>query len=112
MQKLLLATLTMTALLTVSVQGKERAQEHRATWSHLSAPRRLLDGNIPINVSTGHAAPAVFDFNGDGKKDLIVGQFMDGKARVYLNKGTNNAPRFQGFTYLKAEGQTATVPYG
>src|SRR5262249_48633033 len=98
-----------------SVQGMETGHEkraHHAAWSRLSAPRRLLDGAGPINVTTGHAAPAVFDFNQDGRKDLIVGQFEDGKARVYLNRGTDSAPRFRGFTYLKAGGQTATVPFG
>jgi len=60
----------------------------------------------------GHASPTVFDLNGDGLKDLLVGQFGEGKLRVYYNRGSNRSPRFEGFEYVKAGGQDATVPYG
>jgi hypothetical protein len=78
----------------------------------LEEPKLVMDGDQPINVEVGHAAPYVYDIDGDGKKDLIVGQFGGGKVRVYLNKGTKSEPRFQGFTYLQAGGGDATVPYG
>jgi hypothetical protein len=78
----------------------------------LAAPVQVLDGDKPIDVTTGHAAPAVFDINGDGRKDLIVGQFDGGKARIYRNKGTNGAPSFEGYTFLIAGGETASVPHG
>lgn len=83
-----------------------------ADWKNLSAPQRILDGAKPIDVEMGHAAPAVFDFNRDGKKDLLVGQFGGGKMRIYLNKGSNTAPKFRGFTYLTIGGKPASVPYG
>jgi hypothetical protein len=78
----------------------------------LEAPVRVLDGEKPIDVDIGHAAPAIHDFDGDGKWDLLVGQFKDGKARIYHNKGTNSAPKFEGFEWLKAGGVDAKVPYG
>jgi hypothetical protein len=86
--------------------------DSKTAWQNLGAPQLILDGNKPINVDIGHAAPAVIDLNGDGKKDLLVGQFGEGKVRVYLNQGGDESPRFEGFTYLKAGGTTVTVPYG
>ena len=78
----------------------------------LGEPTRLMDGGEAINVDIGHAAPWVYDFDGDGKRDLLVGQFGDGKLRIYTNKGTNEAPKYDGFTWLQAGGADATVPTG
>lgn len=66
----------------------------------------------PIDVETGHAVPVVTDWNGDGKKDLLVGQFSGGKIRVYLNQGTDSAPTFKDFTYLQAGGVQISLPAG
>lgn len=52
----------------------------------------------PINVG-GRAAPVADDWNGDGKKDLLIGNF-DGNIRVYLNKGTDAYPQFGSFYNL------------
>jgi hypothetical protein len=65
-----------------------------------------------INVDIGHAAPVYTDVTGDRIPDLIVGQFHEGKARIYKNGGTATAPSFKEFTYLQAGGKTATVDYG
>ena len=74
------------------------------------APTKVLDGKEPIDVEIGHATPNLADWDGDGKTDLLVGQFGGGKLRVYLNRGTNAEPRFKGFTYVQAGGKDATVP--
>ena len=78
----------------------------------LAAPVLVNDGAKAINVDTGHAAPWVHDMNNDGKPDLLVGQFDGGKLRIYMNKGTREAPKFDGFEYLEVNGKEATVPYG
>jgi len=44
--------------------------------------------------SGSYSAPAVADWNGDGKKDLIMGNF-NGRLEVYLNVGTDEEPRFR-----------------
>jgi hypothetical protein len=80
------------------------------THDRLAAPVLLLDGKKPIDVDVGHATPYVADWDGDGKKDLLVGQFGEGKLRIYLNKGTDENPKFDGFTYLQAGGKDASVP--
>lgn len=105
-----------------------------AQSNDLLPPVRILTGNAPIDVTTGHAAPYVLDFDGDGVRDLLVGEFGDGKfpadelptnlaagwrkpdrfangrVRIYRNHGTDTAPRFEGFEYLQADGDVATVP--
>lgn len=66
----------------------------------------LLSGTEgPIRIGHhGLAAPALFDHDGDGKKDLWVGEF-EGRpslVRVYRNEGTNKAPSFSGqWTYAQ-----------
>src|SRR5918992_2372355 len=58
-------------------------------------PYQLLSGDEPLDVGgIGYAAPFVGDFDMDGRRDLLVGQFRDGKMRIFLNKGTDQAPKF------------------
>jgi hypothetical protein len=75
----------------------------------LSAPVKVRAGGGILQVDGGHLDPWVCDFDGDGKRDLLVGQFMPGKLRFYRNLGSNNRPRFDGFTYVKAAGRDAAV---
>ena len=78
----------------------------------LEVPVRLLADGKPIDVPVGHAAPYVVDWNRDGKPDLLVGQFGEGKLRIFLNEGTAKEPIFGKFEYFRAEGEDATVPTG
>jgi hypothetical protein len=71
-------------------------------------PVRLKGGGEFIRVeSPGYASPCWADLDGDGKKDLLVGQFRDGKIRVYRNLGDGELAAGE---WLKAEGQVASVP--
>jgi hypothetical protein len=79
----------------------------------LAPPVHVLAGGKPLDVErSGHAAPFVGDFDGDGRPDLLVGQFDGGRLRVYRNTGTAGAPTFDTYTYFVAGGQTGRVPEG
>jgi len=78
----------------------------------LTPPVPLLAAGQPINVDVGHAAPFVADLKGDGKMVLLVGQFGEGKLRLYPNVGTKAAPKFDKFEWFQAGGSLATVPAG
>ncbi|MXW54580.1 MAG: hypothetical protein F4X44_12360 [Gammaproteobacteria bacterium] len=73
----------------------------------LQPPFLVMGGKSPMKTEKhGLAAPALFDWDGDGKRDLLVGEFetnsgesfpmgKDGSTvRVYRNVGTDNAPVF------------------
>lgn len=80
--------------------------------SGLAEPVRLrADGEL-IDVDVGHAAPFVYDFDDDGKRDLLVGQFGKGRLRIYRNAGTSEEPQFQDFEWFQAGGTTGKVPAG
>jgi hypothetical protein len=78
----------------------------------LAAPVQLRAGNKAINVDVGHAAPFVADFHGDGVMCLLVGQFGDGKLRVYPNAGNAKEPRFDKFSWFQGGDPTGRVPSG
>ncbi len=83
-----------------------------ASLPRLRKPVRIDADGEPITTTTGHAAPFVVDFDRDGVRDLVVGQFADGVARVYRNLGTNAAPKFGTFTLLEADGEPASIKPG
>jgi len=78
--------------------------------SELSEPARVRAGDDPIDVDMGYAAPCYVDFDGDGIRDLLVGQFGDGKLRIYRNTGTDTEQVFSDFYYFQAAGADGTVP--
>ncbi len=73
---------------------------------------RIEADGQPINVSVGHLVPCAVDWNADGKKDLLIGQFSGGSVRLYLNHGTDVSPEFGDFSYLDAGGQEIHLPAG
>jgi hypothetical protein len=78
----------------------------------LAEPMQVMADGKPINVDIGHASPSLADVDGDGKPELLVGQFGDGKLRIYPNQGTASEPRFASFTWFKAGGAEGKVPSG
>ena len=73
---------------------------------------RLEAAGKLIDVDVGHAAPYVYDWDEDGTRDLLVGQFGSGKLRIYLNEGTEDAPVYGEPQWFTAGGSIATVPAG
>jgi len=78
----------------------------------LSAPQLIMGETMPVKgEGMGWAAPAVWDQDGDGKKDLLIGEFGSGLenngmnvgnfVRVYNNEGTDSKPEFSDvYSYL------------
>ncbi len=75
-------------------------------WEYITA------NGSPITLSIGHAAPCVIDWDGDGLKDLLLGQYSSGKIRFYRNVGRKLAPAFTTYSYLQADGKDIAVSYG
>ncbi len=72
---------------------------------------RLVSNGSIIDVGY-YAAPCVVDWDLDGLKDLILGQFSYGYIYFYKNVGTNNAPVFNTAVLLYADGSPITMAYG
>lgn len=75
-------------------------------------PLPVLCAGVPIDVGT-YGIPDMADWDGDGRKDLIVGQFDDGSIRCYLNTGSDSSPVFESFFFItQANGSRIKLPFG
>jgi len=100
--------LAMATALAVGPPGSAAAKEIAPDL--VPAGRIMADGK-PIDTKIGHAAPCIADFDGDGKADLLVGQFGDGIMTIYRNVGTNAAPKLAAgmrFKTVKGDGRVPT----
>jgi hypothetical protein len=86
--------------------------ENVALSAELAVPVRLEAAGKPIDTEIGHAAPFVYDFDGDGFKDLLVGQFGEGLLRIYRNEGTNSEPKLAAGVKFKEGKEDGRVPSG
>jgi hypothetical protein len=86
----------------------------QAGGQELAKPVRLEAGGRQINIGgVGHSAPFLADIDGDGKLHLLVGTFSEGQLRIYRNRGTNRAPKFDAKYDLLLDGKAdGTVPTG
>ncbi|MEZ6104245.1 MAG: VCBS repeat-containing protein [Pirellulaceae bacterium] len=77
----------------------------------LHEPVLIVANERPLDVgNTGNSSPFVADFDGDGIKDLLVGQHRGTLLRVYRNLGSNAAPKF-GDYHLFRDGDTSLSPH-
>lgn len=100
----------MNAYLIAGVAGLSFAANTLS--SEFLPPFRVEAKDGPIDVEIGHSAPWVADLNGDGRFDLLVGQFGEGKLRVYTNKGSATEPKFDAFAWFQGGSADGKVPSG
>jgi len=71
----------------------------------LGTPQLIMGETMPVKGGgNGWAAPEVKDMDGDGKKDLLIGEFASGVenngigignfVRIYQNEGSDDEPKF------------------
>ncbi len=65
----------------------------------------IQDGASDLNAG-GEAVPIVYDWDDDGRKDLLVGSggwsSSPAPVKFYKNQGTDDNPSFNGFTLVQA----------
>ncbi|MEX0714079.1 MAG: hypothetical protein WD278_17200 [Pirellulales bacterium] len=83
------------------------------TSPDLSPPVRLQADGEPINIgklsNIAHAGPWIADVDGDGDRDLLVGDFP-GYFWLFENKGTEEKPVYTSKGKLQAGGEDAKTP--
>ena len=95
-----------------AVDSAGDVKEKGTLSAELRAGVRLEADGKPIDTDVGHAAPHLADLDGDGKLDLLVGQFGDGILWVYKNVGSNSAPRYAAGEKFKGGKEDGRVPTG
>jgi hypothetical protein len=83
----------------------------RAQAPDLKKAVKIMDGSVPLEVQYC-SAPTVADWNNDGAKDLVVGQFTSGYIWLFLNQGTDLNPVFNGGARIESNGSPITTSYG
>ncbi len=101
----MLTTLSLFLTGIISLQSASLSKD-------LEQPVRLEAAGKPIDTKTGHAAPFVCDFDGDGVQDLLVGQFGGGQLWIYHNEGTNSQPKLAAGVKFKDGNKEGSVPSG
>ena len=71
----------------------------------------MADGEAIAVESPGFACPTMADVDGDGRLDLVVGQFAGGAMHLFRNVAeTGEPPRFTKAGWIETDGQRAKVP--
>ncbi|MHC4945607.1 MAG: hypothetical protein ACYTG7_21560 [Planctomycetota bacterium] len=71
---------------------------------------KIKNGSVDLKLSGDTNATAV-DWNNDGLKDLLVGEYTGGYITLFLNQGTNINPVFDGGVKVESNGSPISVSY-
>lgn len=94
-------------------EGEEYQIAEVRTSPDLSPPVRLEADGEPIDIgklaNVAHAGPSIADVDGDGDRDLLVGDFP-GFFWLFDNIGSELAPVYTSKGKLQAGGEDARTP--
>ncbi len=120
-----IAMIVVSVLILLQEQAPGQAHERDSNYSHavgshlssiapptFTSGTRIQANGLDIKVDSYASATCVADWNGDGKKDLLVGCFYYGNVYLYLNSGSNSSPVFTTASKLQANGSDISVAYG
>jgi len=77
----------------------------------LKTPIKLYNGTQIMQLDVGNSTPTTADWNNDGRTDLIVGHFM-GYIHLFVNRGSNLNPVFNGSVKIKSNGTPIQTSLG
>jgi hypothetical protein len=81
-----------------------------ASANEFEAPKLITSEGKPIQVeSPGYAVPCLADLDGDGVRDLLVGQFKSGKISLFKGKEAGSLD-FGPHAWLQAGGADVQIP--
>lgn len=69
----------------------------------------MMDDETLLAVPSTRSSPVVLDMDGDGRKDLLVGD-REGQLLFYRNTATDAAPAFAPYTLAQSEGVPIDLP--
>jgi hypothetical protein len=77
----------------------------------LAAGQRLYSGDSLLVVQDD-ATPEVVDWNNDGRPDLLVGQYGNGRINLFLNLSSNTTPFLGTGSFVESSGSPIQTSYG
>jgi hypothetical protein len=111
MKRLYQSVAALAAIAAFGADAPPSSTKGEAQNSVFQNPVRLkaADAVIDSGPHWAHSGPCLHDVDGDGRRDLLVGDFS-GLFRLYRNVGTDREPKFAAGEVLRAGGVEAKVP--
>ena len=97
------------SVLACTIIGFARVSADDAAIFHKPVRLQADGADIDTGDAKGHSGPCLADVDGDGLRDLVVGDFS-GKFRFYKNVGSNKEPSYAALKYIQAGKADAQVP--